>query len=296
MASQQLYYSATLEEAFSDLMGRKPLRKLSAVTEADSVLELLALTSQELVAALSRCGLEEMTAVIEQRLASAVPEPTAAEPSDDCTEAAAQSSPDHGASAMSPLLVDGSLPDQAGATVCSMLPWRCLCMLARSCRTTLPLYDRSLWSAHWDARPSWDAAPSGNIKAAFLLRIRTACVECSVPTPYVFALMDNLRLCEGCEKGFAKYSLVSAVVCHEQGLRDSDLRALGSIKGPKNYGMLYLRSEVERIRHGVSRVKKISGASKGKTFKSHGTHRKAAGGKANHDPCCFDVTGLQLAS
>lgn len=297
MALEQLYYSATLEEAFSDLLGRKPLRKLSAVTEADSVLELLALTSLELTNALSRCGLKEMSAVIEQRLALSVPEPTAhIESSHDCSKPASQSSEERSASVLSPLLVDGSLPEQAGATVCAMLPWRCLCTLARSCRMTLPLHDRKLWLTHWEDRPSWDAPPSGDVKAAFLQRIRTACVECSVPTPYVFPLMNHLRLCEACEKSFAKYSLVSAVVCHEQGLRDADLRALGSLQGPKNYGLLYLRSQVERIRHGVSRVKKISSSSKGKTFKSHGTHRKAAGGRTNHDSCCFDVTGLQLAS
>ena len=106
---------------------------------------------------------------------------------------------------------------QVTGKILALLPWRRHCGLAtvsRSVRDALVVPgEDELWGRFWDAQaPRWGQIerPSQGLKRSFLAQMRRSCVECGVPTPYVFVLASRCRLCEQCERSYPKkYSLVT---------------------------------------------------------------------------------------
>eukprot|EP00656_Telonema_subtile_P020612 TRINITY_DN21703_c0_g1_i1.p1 TRINITY_DN21703_c0_g1~~TRINITY_DN21703_c0_g1_i1.p1 ORF type:complete len:300 (+),score=41.36 TRINITY_DN21703_c0_g1_i1:90-989(+) len=293
VSAAPLLLSTPLEQAFSDLLGRKPLRKLAAFTQCHTIRELRLLHTTALSSALDRLGLSVHEPEMTDRIEAAVPEPP------DHSSDSEKEDPDVAdlRTANSQVFVDGSLPEEVLLRIFEELPWKSLCVLPAACKlgTALPVGLPQLWREFWSHR-GWEVPEEGDLKFEFLGRVRRACVECFAPTDYVFPLL-GCRLCPACERAHSKYSLVShAVVRGEYHLRQADLAGCPSIAGPRAYGRLYLRSHVDTVRHDVAvetrrKVLRFSKVIKGK---SHGQQKHAASNKAAQDVCCFDVSGLRL--
>jgi len=122
----------------------------------------------------------------------------------------------------SPMLVNGSFPEEVRAQILGALPWLShillsSCSQAVNVALQLPAIEEDLvWTKFWRKQPSWQALdrPERGLKHAFLLHMRQRCVECGTPTVYVFALA-NTRLCELCERSHCKYNLVSTAMVRD---------------------------------------------------------------------------------
>lgn len=286
-----------LHEALCDLgLGRKPLRKLAAVSDCETVEQLQTLSQQQLHASLSSCGLIDHLELITLRLASV--DTCSSAPPEQCEQDdASERLFTH--SALSPFLVYG-LPDEVLVKVCAQVPWRSLCVLSSSCQQTSSAFGSDcIWQRHWPINQQhWPQQPESLVKQQFLSIFRTACVECLQPTSYVFTLL-GCRLCVGCERAHPKYNLVSSVVAHEQyGMSGKFIKSFGldSLPAPRGYGgRLYLRSQVESLKDEPSYSDPKAVQKTHKKHKSHGAHvQKSLKKHTHHDPCCFEVSGLEL--
>jgi len=204
-------------------------------------------------------------------------------------------------------LADGSMPEEVLQRVLQFCSWQAVCNVEGVCRGSrlnFPSRDAVLWTrlAKQEALPSHDLFESSDPKNAFLMTKKSACVECGTPTLYRFTLM-NCRLCEACERSHSRYSLVSAPSVELQyGLEVKRLKHVPYLDGPRGYDRLYLRSDIDAVCEKLGAQKRSPNAKGckrqggGRTKKSaHVARAKAATPIGNRDPCCFEVSGLELA-
>ena len=275
---------------------------------------------------LEECGLSDHYVAIVERLNAAVP------PENDIEEALDDemgSTPCCFAPCTSSPMLIKDIPEEVRCDIVTRLPWRSLVMLASVCRGAAQMpseVEEDYWSLRWEAlvvqgcdgRLQTETKPKKDLRREFLRLVRLQRVECKKVTEYRFYLL-GCRLCEQCERSHTKYNMISANMVQDQyGIEPQALRGLPYMEGPKQYGLLYLRSDVEKrasANHsslspsapGASHSKRKGKgkASKSARYKagvggtngymSHSEHVKSAKATARSDPCCFDVSGLELA-
>jgi len=68
--------------------------------------------------------------------------------------------------ALSPLLIDGSLPDEIFINVLRFVPWRSICTIARTCRKTrdMPTEEDGIWGNIWDMEFRYTERPDSRVQ------------------------------------------------------------------------------------------------------------------------------------
>lgn len=192
--------------------------------------------------------------------------------------------------------------------------------VAATCRALRSVAeDDHLWAKAWRGGLGVGRIgqpPRAAVRAAYLRRLATRCVECREPTDFEHAIV-GCRLCEDCEKGCPKYVLVRpGTACQEYHLPLSVLRTLPHADG--STGRVYLRAAVEALaaRHhsdkGLQQLRAkhdIGMTACGRQRRTQPAFARPGGPcareprdqrrrkvRVDDDPCCFEATALRRAN